>query len=56
MSKWDQPYRVFETPCFPAPWKVGRFEDDDNATGNFFCDRVEAEAEARERNERNSDH
>lgn len=30
MSKWEQPYRVYDTPCFPARWKVGRFEDDDN--------------------------
>lgn len=46
MSKWDQPYRVFETSMYPAKWKVGRFEDDDNATYNYFIDKSAAETEA----------
>lgn len=50
MSKWDRPYRVFETSCFPAKWKVGRFEDDDNATCNYFRDRDDAQQEANKRN------
>ena len=52
MSKWKQPYRVFDTPCFPARWKVGRFAEDDNGTGNYFRDRRDAENEAARRNER----
>lgn len=51
MSKWDNRYQVFDTPCFPARWKVGRFEDDDNATVNFFRDHGEALREAAKRNE-----
>ncbi len=50
MSKWDQPYRVFETEMYPAKWKVGRFLEDDNSTGNYFRDRVAAETEASLRN------
>ncbi len=50
MSKWDNLYQVFDTPCFPARWKVGRFEDDDNATVNYFRDRDEALREANKRN------
>lgn len=50
MSKWDQQYRVFDTPCFPAKWKVGRFEDDDNGTCNYFRERRDAENEANRRN------
>lgn len=49
-SKFEQPYRIFETPMFPAKWKVGRFEDDDNATVNYFANRNEAQAEADKRN------
>ena len=41
-NKWEQPYKVFETECFPAKYKVGRFEEDDNATHNYF--RIESEA------------
>ena len=52
VPKWDRPYRVFETECFPAKWKVGRFHDDDNATCNYFRDLKEAQQEAAKRNER----
>lgn len=52
LVKWDRPYRVFETECFPAKWKVGRFHDDDNATCNYFRDLKEAQEEAAKRNER----
>ena len=45
-----KPYRVFETSCFPACWKVGRSEDDDNATINYFAIKSDAEAEAERRN------
>jgi hypothetical protein len=50
MSKFDQPYRVFETQCYPASFKVGRFEEDDNATLNYFRLRSDAEAECVRRN------
>lgn len=49
-SKWDRPYQVFDTPSFPARWKVGRFEDDDNGTCNYFVNRCDAVAEADKRN------
>ena len=50
MSKWDKPYRVFDTPCFPARWKVGRFEDDSNNTVNYFRDYHSAQRECDRRN------
>lgn len=49
MSKWDQPYAVFDTPCYPARYKVGRFAEDDNSTHNYFYTREAADAEARRR-------
>lgn len=52
MLNYDQPYRVFLTPCYPACWKVARFAGDSNATCNYFRARVEAEQEAQRRNER----
>jgi len=45
-------YQVFETPCFPAKWKVGRSEDDSNATHNYFRDKQDAMREADRRNGR----
>lgn len=50
MSKFDRKYRVFKTACWPAQWKVGRFEDDDNATVNFFVGYNAADIEAERRN------
>ena len=52
VSKWEQPYQVFETACYPCKWKVGRFEEDDNAVYHYFVTRKEAELEAERRNER----
>lgn len=51
-SSDEKPYQVFDTPCYPARWKVGRTTDDGNNTCNYFADRQDAEAEAQKRNER----
>lgn len=50
MSKYDQPYQVFQTACYPASFKVGRFEEDDNATHNYFVRQSDAIKEAACRN------
>ena len=50
MRKYNQPYQVFKTCMFPNVWKVGRFEDDDNATCNYFPTSKDAEEEAKRRN------
>lgn len=45
-------YQVFDTPCFPARWKVGTKPDDDNSTCNYFRTYKEARLEAARRNAR----
>lgn len=51
LAKWEQPYQVFETLCFPAKWKVGRFLEDSNATVNYFRNYRDAQNEANRRNQ-----
>lgn len=50
MNRYDQPYQVFKTAAWPAQWKVGRFINDDNATLNFFRNKIDALNEAEKRN------
>lgn len=47
----SEKWQVFYTPCWPASWKVGRFENDHTATCNYFDDLVEAQREADRRNQ-----
>ena len=51
LTEPKEPYRVFDTPCWPARWKVSDHDDEDNATHNYFVDPHDAQQEADRRNQ-----